>query len=69
MEISTINLKYGPMVISVEQTSQGWQRIARYSLVNHPKFSQKALTNKSEFYKTQRGAMQEADKYIAQQVK
>ena len=64
----TINLKYGPMVITVEPTSDGkFQRVARYSLVNHPTHSSKTLTSKGKPYRILALAATEAKKYIANQ--
>ena len=68
MEITTISLKYGPMVITVEPTPDGFQRVARYTLTNHPNLNNKTLTSRSKTYKTLRGAANEAEKYSTAQV-
>lgn len=65
----TLELKYGTMNIEVETVDNGFQRVARYSLAKHSRFSGKTLTNRSKLYKTEAGATREAEKFADQQAR
>ena len=64
----TIQLPRGTMKIEIEEVNGQYQRVSRYTFATG-KFAGKTLTNRSKTYKTERGAVKEAEKFADQQAR
>lgn len=69
MTMTTLQLKYGQMKIEVEQTDQGFQRVARYRFTKPSRFAGKTFTHRGKVYKRERNAVKDAEKFAAQQAR
>lgn len=65
--MKTLNLKHGPMIIWVECQDKGWRRVARYEVTLSNGVKRTLHNYSNRHYKTERGALKEAEKYAGQQ--